>query len=70
MNFYQWDKNVMLKYGRDNPHNLRLGQLYTNELSAHNLELFRKVPSDIDPYYFTSRLPDFLQWVSGNWQDT
>ena len=70
MNFYQWDKNVMLKYGRNNPHNLRLGQLYVNELSAHNLELFRKVPSDIDPYYLTSRLPDFLRWVSENWQDT
>ena len=60
----------MLKYGRNNPHNLRLGQFYANELSTHNLELSRKVPSDVDPYYLTTRLPDFLKWVSENWQDT
>ena len=68
MDFNTWDKLTMLKFSRENPHSLRIGQFYSNQLAVDNLYLYRKLPSDIDPYYYSIRFPSFIEWLRENWE--
>ena len=70
MMFHLWDRQTMKLWGKD-PKGMRLGQFYMNELAKYNLDLYRSVPDDIDPFYFTTRFPDFIRWLAENWvEDT
>jgi hypothetical protein len=66
MMFHEWDRQTMKLWSED-PQYQRLGQFYMNKLGEYNLELYRKVPEDIDPYYVTTRFPSFINWLAENW---
>jgi hypothetical protein len=46
----------------------RRGQVYFNVLAKHRPDLSEAArTTDIDPFYQTTRLDSFLEWVMENW---
>ena len=64
--FYE---NFIRSYNNDDK-GLRFGQFFINELSKHNLELYRKVPAGLDCYYDCKLFNACSDWVQEHWEDT
>lgn len=67
MDFNSFYQKFIRDY-RDSKHQ-RQGQFFMNQLGEVNEELYRTIPSSIDPYYDDKRLNDALQWVSEKWTE-
>lgn len=69
MNYETFYKNFVNSYWEDDK-GLRIGQSFLNELSKHNLELYRSVPADLDCFYNDKLFGACSDWVSERWEDT
>jgi hypothetical protein len=60
-------KNFLSSYLEDV--NLRMGQLFMNELYKHNPKLYKKVPADLDCFYNDKLFGACSDWVQDRWED-
>jgi len=63
MSFSSFYNQTIRSYNQDNK-GMRLGQFFMNELARQNLE----VPDDVDCFHNDDRFPDFVAWLSLNWE--
>lgn len=68
MNYETFYNNFVSSYCEDA--NLRVGQLFMNELYKYNPELYKSVPADLDCFYNDKLFGACSDWVSERWQDT
>jgi len=61
--FYQ---DFILKYNEDNK-GQRIGQFFMNQLADVNVELYRSVPVDLDPFYNDRLFCSAVEWIADRW---
>lgn len=49
------------------PATIRLGQFWFNALAFANSAVVDKLPVDSDPFYDDSKLFNFWEWLTENW---
>ena len=69
MSYKFFYENFIRSYWEDDK-GLRVGQFFINELSKHNLELYRKVPAYLDCFYDDKLFGVCSDWVQDRWEDT
>ncbi len=69
MNYSAFINNFYRSYYQDNQ-GMRIGQFFMNELSKHDLNLYRSIPADLDPFHNDKVLDSCIEWASYRWVDT
>lgn len=66
MNYNEFLKRVS-NSARESRHRLRVGQHLMNELNKVSPIAYSRIPFELDPFYNDLLLPDFLNYLKGNW---
>lgn len=66
MTFEGFYQDYIRSFNEDNK-GQRRGQFFMNQLGGVNVELYRAVPPDLDPFYNDKLLNSALEWVADRW---
>lgn len=69
MIFEQFLKNTISSYCEDTK-GQRFEQFFMNALAEYDIELYSRVPKDVDCFYDKSKFCDCTDWLRDNWVDT
>lgn len=65
--FFSFQVELFSRFHTNNQ-GMRKGQFLMNELSKVNLNLYRSVPPDLDPFYNDELVGACLRWLADRWE--